>query len=283
MVVVGVDGSASGFEAVVWAADDACRLGARLRAVCVVETWPYQVPQIPSPEWEDSLVTHAREVLAKAEGIVRERRPEVEVSTDVIVGTPSVALREQAGRATELVVGDKGAGGFAGAVLGSVSMNVAGQAPGPVVVVRNGVATAYGEVAVGIDGSPGCEPALAFAFRQADARGGRLRAVHAWPLPFALAPDFSCDLDALRESHQRVAREQLAPWRERYPGVDVVADVQPGHPVKELTAAGDRADLLVVGSHGRSGLGSIVLGSVSRGVLHHARCSVAVVRADRPA
>ena len=69
------------FEAVVWAADDAFRLGAPLRAVCVVETWPYQVPQIPSPEWEDSLVTHAREVLAKAEGIVRERRPEVEVST----------------------------------------------------------------------------------------------------------------------------------------------------------------------------------------------------------
>ncbi|MEV0353087.1 universal stress protein, partial [Nonomuraea sp. NPDC050680] len=44
-----------------------------------------------------------------------------------------------------------------------------------------------------------------------------------------------------------------------------------------------RADLLVVGSHGRSAIGSIVLGSVSRGVLHHARCTVTVVRAkDAP-
>ncbi|NUT44115.1 MAG: universal stress protein [Thermoactinospora sp.] len=277
-VVVGVDGSASGFDAVAWAADDAFRMEVPLRAVCVVETWPYQVPQIPAPEWEDSLSAHAREVLAKAEEIVRERRPTVEMSTDVMSGTPSVALRELAGQAAELVVGSKGAGGFAGAVLGSVSMNVAGQAPGPVVVVRGGAGT-DGEVAVGVDGSPGCENALAYAFRQAALRHSRLRAVYAWPLPFALAPDFSCDLEALRQSHQRVARDQLAPWQARHPDVTVIADVHSGHPVKSLAAAGDRADLLVVGSHGRSGLGSIVLGSVSRGVLHHARCTVAVVRA----
>lgn len=280
LVVVGVDGSASGFDAVVWAADDAYRWGAPLRAVCVVETWPYQVPQIPSPEWEDALVTHARDVLAKAETIAREGRPGIEVSSDVIVGTPAMALREQAAGATELVVGSKGAGGFAGAVLGSVSMNLAGQAPGPVVVVRDGSATPRGEVVVGIDGSPACEPALAYAFRQAGSRNCTLRAVHAWPLPFVLAADFSYDFEAVRLSHQRVAREQLAPWRERYPRVDVVTDVQQGHPVKALTTAGDQADLVVIGSHGRSGLGSIVLGSVSRGVLHHARCSVAVVRAE---
>ncbi|MGW0801521.1 universal stress protein [Nonomuraea sp. NPDC002799] len=39
-----------------------------------------------------------------------------------------------------------------------------------------------------------------------------------------------------------------------------------------------RADLLVVGLHGRGALGALLLGPVSQGVLHHARCPVAVVR-----
>ncbi|MFF0864085.1 universal stress protein [Nonomuraea sp. NPDC003560] len=278
LVVVGVDGSPSGFDAVAWAADDAFRAGAALRIVSVVETWPYQVPQIAAVEWESAMTERAREILAKAQEIVGERRPTVEVSTRVMTGKASVALREQAGEAAELVVGRRGAGGFAGAVLGSVSMSVAGQAPGPVVVVRDGDAASHDEVVVGVDGSPACEPALDYAFRQAELRECGLRAVHAWPLPFALAPDFSCDIEALRESHLRVTREQLTPWQERHPDVRVIADVQCGHPVKTLVAAGDRADLLVLGSQGRSGLGSFVLGSVMRGVLHHARCTVAVVR-----
>ncbi|MFI7154627.1 universal stress protein, partial [Nonomuraea sp. NPDC050022] len=75
------------------------------------------------------------------------------------------------------------------------------------------------------------------------------------------------------------ADEQLASWRERHPQVNVIADVRCAHPVNALATAGDRADLLVVGSHGRNAIESIVLGSVSRGVLHHAHCTVTVVRA----
>ncbi|MFI7707540.1 universal stress protein [Nonomuraea sp. NPDC049480] len=279
VIVVGVDGSKPGFRAVAWAADDAFRLHVPLRSVCVVETWPYQVPQIAGPEWEESLITNARKTLAEAEEIVRERQPTVEVSAELMTGTPAAALRAQASDATELVVGSRGLGGFAGAVLGSVSMNVAGQVPGPVVVVKAETATVHGEIVVGLDGSPACEPAMAYAFRQAELRGSRLRAVYAWSLPFALAAGFSCDFEALREANQHVAEEQLAPWRERCPQVKVIVDVRRAHPVETLAAAGDRADLLVVGSHGRSAVGSIVLGSVSRGVLHHARCNIAVVRA----
>jgi len=280
VIVVGVDGSKPGFHAVAWAADDASRMHVPLRCVCVVETWSYQVPQVGGPEWEESLIANARKTLAEAEEVVRERQPAVEVSTKLMTGTPAAALREQAGDATELVVGSRGLGGFAGAVLGSVSMNVAGQVRGPVVVVKTETTTVHGEIVVGLDGSPACEPALAYAFRQAGLRGSTLRAVYAWSLPFALAANFSTDFEAVREAHQQVAESQLAAWRERCPQVKVIADVRCAHPVETLATAGDQADLLVVGSHGRSAIGSIVLGSVSRGVLHHARCNVAVVRAQ---
>jgi nucleotide-binding universal stress UspA family protein len=58
----------------------------------------------------------------------------------------------------------------------------------------------------------------------------------------------------------------------------VVEDARSADPVDALTNASARADLVVVGSRGMGLIGSALLGSVSRGVLHHAHCPVAVVR-----
>jgi nucleotide-binding universal stress UspA family protein len=52
-----------------------------------------------------------------------------------------------------------------------------------------------------------------------------------------------------------------------------------GPSVLTLTEAAKTAELLVVGSRGRGGFRSLLLGSVSQGVLQHATCTVAVVRA----
>ncbi|MEU8146910.1 universal stress protein [Nonomuraea sp. NPDC048901] len=95
LIMVGVDGSVPGFDAVAWAADDAFRMHVPLRNVCVVETWPYQVPQIPAPEWDEALIENARKVLAQAEEIARERQPTIEVSTELMTGTPAAVLRER--------------------------------------------------------------------------------------------------------------------------------------------------------------------------------------------
>nr|BFE78098.1 hypothetical protein GCM10020093_006990 [Planobispora longispora] len=193
-----------------------------------------------------------------------------------------MVLREQAQSASEVVIGSRGLGGFAGAVLGSVSGHVAGHARGPVVVVRSGAREMYGEIVVGVDDSPQCDPALAYAFEQAVLRGARLRAVYAWQLPVhAYAPEIVCDMDEIRRAQHRVAADKLASWRQTHPTVEVVEDVRSAHPVQALSAASERADLVVVGSHGRGALGSLALGSVSRGVLHHARGAVAVVRSPR--
>ncbi|WP_223168221.1 universal stress protein [Nonomuraea sp. SYSU D8015] len=104
----------------------------------------------------------------------------VEVETQNVEGTPAVVLREQAKDATELVVGSRGLGGFAGALLGSVSLHVTGHVHCPVVVVRGDLRPVRGEIVAGVDDSPECEPALAYAFQQAKLRGSTLRVVHAW-------------------------------------------------------------------------------------------------------
>ena len=65
-----------------------------------------------------------------------------------------------------------------------------------------------------------------------------------------------------------------------FPNWDVTADSSCGSPAWELVARADdwKPDLIVVGSHGRTALGSLVLGSVSQRVLTEARCSVRIAR-----
>jgi nucleotide-binding universal stress UspA family protein len=75
-----------------------------------------------------------------------------------------------------------------------------------------------------------------------------------------------------------VLAESLAGWEEKFPDVEVVQQVVLGHPVPSLVSRAAKARLLVVGSRGHSSLRSLVLGSVSHGVLHHATGPVAVVR-----
>ncbi|MFG1969001.1 universal stress protein [Nonomuraea fuscirosea] len=281
MIIVGVDGSAPSRAAVEWAAADALRLRVPLRVVHAVDRSWYQVGRFPIEDMPDTLLRNGRRVLREARELVHERQPGVEVTTLDAEGVPKVVLEDQAKDATEIVVGSRGLGGIAGTLLGSVSTHVAGHVRCPVVVVRGErPATPYGEIAVGVDDSPECEPALAYAFEQAKLRGSTLRVVHAWQLPVhAYAPGVTYDMDEVRVAQHQVVRDRLGIFAQDYPRVTVVEDVPHAHPVQAMTEASRRADLVVVGSHGRGTLGSALLGSVSRGTLHHAACPVAVVRA----
>ncbi|WP_433380717.1 universal stress protein [Streptosporangium sp. CA-115845] len=281
-IAVGTDGSAAATAALEWAVDDAVRRGMTLRIVHAVDRWPHDLVGFPAPDLSGRLACFGEQVLTEAAKAAMERRPDARVTTELIEGTPSDVLCGQAETAVELVVGDRGLGGFAGSPLGSVPVRMAGHVRGAVVVVRQGCAEAYGEVVVGVDGSAESEPALGFAFEQAALRGCGLRAIYAWQAPLqAFSAEAGGDSEEIRCAQRRVAEERLAGWRERFPAVEVVSEVTRARPVPALLAASTRADLLVVGSRGLGAVGSVLLGSVSREVLHHARCPVAVVGSTR--
>ncbi|MGI5157401.1 universal stress protein [Microbispora sp. CA-102843] len=280
-VIVGTDGSRAAAAAVEWAAGDAARKGLPLRIVHAVDRLPYEIARYPIPI-EDQLDRAGRRILEEAEQAVRETHPAVRVATVMIEGDPSRALRQEAGNAAEIVIGSRGHGGFAGMLLGSVSMHVAGQVDVPVVVVRPGVSAAHGLVVVGVDGSAEAGAALTYAFEEARLRDCRLLALYAWQLPaHPFAPEITYDVGEVRKAQEDYVAGALRTHRDRYP--DVAAEMRAvcAHPVAALVEAGEKADLLVVGSRGRGAVGAAVLGSVSRSVLHHAHCPVAVVRPPR--
>jgi nucleotide-binding universal stress UspA family protein len=78
------------------------------------------------------------------------------------------------------------------------------------------------------------------------------------------------------------AKEQLAAVAVKLKGRGLRADVivRVGHPVRDVVDAARRqaADLVIMGTHGRTGLQHMLLGSVAEGVLRQAPCPVLVVR-----
>ena len=68
------------------------------------------------------------------------------------------------------------------------------------------------------------------------------------------------------------------------PGLSVETSIREGDPRTEIVDAAEewQADLIVVGSHGRTRLERLLLGSVAQAVVAHAHCSVLVVRRRRP-
>jgi nucleotide-binding universal stress UspA family protein len=136
-IVAGVDGSASSVEALRWAVRQAELTGATVDAVIA---WQYPAAAVGFGWGAVADDTDYAELAAKtvAEAISEAVDPatDVRVRPVVVHGYPAEVLTEHAAGADLLVVGSRGHGGFAGALLGSVSQHCTHRAPCPVVVIR---------------------------------------------------------------------------------------------------------------------------------------------------
>ncbi len=282
-VVVGVDGSPSALRAVEWAVAEAGRRKVGLRLVTAFTWKPDNVVGNPAlgERNRDQLLGVANRQLTEAGTTASRINPELEVTEHVEIGSPIGVLESAAERAQLVVLGDRGLGGLAGLVLGSVAVGLAARAACPVVIVRGDRTGAEGPVVVGVDGSPTSESALAFAFDAAATRQVPLIAVHAWwPTPFEDAVDPMVGWDAVVAEENATLAERLAGWGQKYPDVAVRRVVVRGAPTHALVDASQEAQLVVVGSRGRGNATGLLLGSVSHGVIHGSHCPVAIVRPD---
>ncbi|MFI0411725.1 universal stress protein [Actinomadura sp. 3N508] len=137
-VVVGVDGSPAGADAVGFAFEEASLRGARLRALLA---WSHPVSTGPGDMQplvydREIVAEEERRVLAESLAGGRAEYPEVEVVSETVHGRTVKVLAEASVHADLLVVGSRGRGGFTGLLLGSVSHAMLHHAQCPVAVVH---------------------------------------------------------------------------------------------------------------------------------------------------
>lgn len=290
-IVVGVDGSASGQEALNWAVAEAVAQRRPLRIVQAFNPPVMDGPLGPTPGGAlgGTLRAAAERVLNEAVARARSAGPDLDVQRRLVAGAATPALLEQAQNAQLLVMGSRSVSGFPGLLAGSLGVEVVSEAPCPVVVIRPRTdqrrGPSAGRVVVGVDDKELSSPAIRFALETAARRGVGVTAVHAWSPRIAsyagcnLAPVMAEVYDE-QEQRQRLLLEALGSGRRNSPGLDVTLKVVRGSAGQALVAESAGAELVVVGSRGLSALRGTLLGSVSQTLLRHADCPVAVVRAD---
>jgi nucleotide-binding universal stress UspA family protein len=292
-VVVGFDGSAPSTAALDWAAAEAARRGLPLKVVLAVELGTaLPMPMDSGAPWAMAKIEGAaREVLADAADRARKTDPGLEVESRLVIDTAAAALVDASRSASLIVVGNRGHGDLVGTLLGSVAFGVTAHAQCPVAVVRGGSMRVPGPdapVVVGVDGSSPSNAAIDEAAELADRAGASLKVVAAYQVAITGWVGVTPWLDVypedeLADAAEGTAKAVLDGARERirrnHPSLDVEFTAVRARPADALAERSKTAGVVVVGSRGRGGFRSLILGSVSRGLVHNAESPVLVVHA----
>lgn len=286
IMVVGIDGSDNSDAALDWAVAEATARKLRLH---LFSAGTQHFPAGEAMYYDlrlDAAVAHEAfeavgEGLAAAYSRAHSLSPDLTITTQAAVEGAARGLIELSAGADTVVVGRSGHGRVVGEILGAVAHQVVTHAHCPVVVVDGSSTHHAGArgVVVGVDGSSGSELALGYAFEQASRRDVSLEVVHAWWSTVPRGLTRAIRDDQVNEETLTLS-EALVGWSEKYPDVKLLRSLPvDGSVVHSLIDAAKNAELLVVGSRGSGGFRTLLLGSVSQGVIQRATCTVAVVRA----
>lgn len=200
-------------------------------------------------------------------------REGVQIQTALKEGMPHKVIVDYADeqRCDLIVTGRRGLGRMERAFMGSVTARVIGYSSIDVLVFPRDCCIAWDKILLAVDGSKYSRAAADRAIACAGAYGGEIIAVCAVEHP-------SSQGDSVTRAAQRYVDEVKK--RAEAAGVQVEGVVATGNPFEAVTAlARERgANVIVTGSHGRTGLTRLVMGSVTEKIIGLAHCPVLVVR-----
>lgn len=232
----------------------------------------------------------AKRLQGDAERVIRERLatlPEVEIDLRIPIGKPHSSILALADEidASLLVLGAHRSARLTDLFRGTTAERVVRFGHVPVLLVRTPPTAAYERVLVGMDFSTHARRAMVFARHLVP--GSRVLLVHAHHLPYqGLIVDADADGRAAAASVEW-ARQQAEAEFEKL----VTETPSDATPPKYLLREGDarsvlreevrrmQADLLVLGTHGRTGVAHALLGSVTEDMLAQSPCDVLAVKA----
>lgn len=262
----------------------ASRLGADVHVLSVID--------LPGDEsaLEDATVSsmesEAEDAVERVEVLAEEFDDQLEITTAVTQGAPFQRIREYAHRheLDAIAMGTKGRTGLDRVLLGSVTENVLRTARTPVLAVPPEAdiasidAASFDQMLLPTDGSEGAEIATTWAVYLAGRLESMLHTVYSLDTSrFPGHQDPGQLIGALEEQGQ----EALERVRKRATdaNVSVSGSVVTGSPASVILQYGDENDieLIVMGTHGRTGIGQWFLGSVTENVVRQADIPVLCV------
>ena len=277
----GSDGAETGARHGIGLAAD---VGAELHVLSVVDALELDA-SLSGVDDTDPKGRFEAEARRAVETVVESARPhlDAEPTTAVEWGRPFRSVTEYAVRhgIDLIVMGTHGRSGLERFVLGSVAEKVLRTASVPVLVVppaaTDEIGAGYQELLVPTDGSEAAEVAVDWGLTFADIDDGRLHALYSVDTGrFA-----GGELAEVYDSLEATGRAALDTIRERATevGVDVTATIGTGPAARVIRSYSEdhAVDLIVMGTHGRSGVERYLIGSVTESVVRHAEAPVCCV------
>ena len=272
-VIVGFDGSQRSQAALEWGVLEARRRDVSVRVITAGEFHGLAYP----PDVRDAVTDQLRRRAVDAVALVAGADPATRFDIRIVDDTPSKAVLHGAGADDLIVIGSSGAGRCSRFLLGSTAAEVLHRSPCPVAVTPDALRPDRNQVAVGVDGSAASDRALTAAIAEAELRKSDLVVVHVWEYPYGLTDEgvgrrsdaTQVDAGIVLDRALETARSLTASPLDRR--------LIEGGTVERLLEVAAESDVLVLGSRGRGGFTSMVLGSVTLAVSTHATCTILVV------
>ncbi|MBR5951042.1 MAG: universal stress protein [Actinomycetaceae bacterium] len=282
VIVAGTDGSQQAQYAAELAAEEAIRRELPLHLIYAFAPIYGRAEMSYSQE---AIMGNCKQVLDAEEERLRALYPQVQITTEVAVNDPALALIEKSSEADTVYVGARGLGTIRRMFLGSVSRKVATYSQCPCVVVLDRLLNPEGPVVVGMAPDDGAPRAVEYAMKAAQNRNTTVQVIQAQQ--HAAANVGFLETNALRELVEQgmanVAEETRYAFEamlKRYPDVNATFEITSEHAVDALAAAAENASLVVVGSQAAAMPGVRILGSVAAGILQAAPVVAVVPTTD---
>lgn len=286
-VLVGVDFSEGSDLGLVSAVRIAHLHGAIVHAVHVIESMPNDGVLNPALDHREDIARALRGRLQKAVEQADVPLEDDDLSTELRIGRPTDEMLAAAEDldADVVVVGYRGKGLIERTLLGSVAAALVRQTKRPLVVARDWGRDTPRSVLAAVDLDADSVKVLRAAADWAQRSGAALHVLYAWEIAgladyhtaMPSIPVRNFDMEVMDDSRKRLERLVHVALGDDH---GARLHVRPGTAGYEIVFAAEREHhgLVVMGSHGRTGLSKLLLGNTAERVVERAPCSVLVLR-----
>jgi len=235
-----------------------------------------------SPTWIQEARDQAHEQLETLAAKLRSQGVRVSCSASTDEPSSAICARADEIRADLIAIGTRGHTGIAHVVFGSIAERVARLAHSSVLTAHDDSPKpgGYRRVLVPTDFSPDADLALAWARVIVEKTGGKLIVQHSYDMPALMTGGAALARASIQKSLETSAHERLEALRATLSGCDVETSVSHGRPDAAILEAAEsaKADLIVMGTRGRTGLAHIVMGSTAERVLRRSHVPVVTLK-----